>query len=65
MSIVAHPHSFVVGVDTHARQHVYTILTAHTGAVLDTQDFPTTALASTGPSPGLLGAPNRMPTHYG
>lgn len=43
MSIVAHCHPFVVGVDTHARKHVYTILTAATGAVIDTKAFPTTA----------------------
>ena len=42
MSIVAHSHPFVVGVDTHARKHVYTILTAATGEVIDTNDFPTT-----------------------
>lgn len=42
MSLVAHTHPFVVGVDTHARNHVYTILRAATGAVIDTQDFPTT-----------------------
>ena len=42
MSIVAHSHPFVVGVDTHARKHVYTILTPTTGAVIDTRDFPTT-----------------------
>ena len=42
MSIVADAHPFVVGVDTHARNHVYTILRAATGVVIDTQDFPTT-----------------------
>lgn len=42
MSIVADIHPFVVGVDTHARKHVYTILTTTTGAVVDTKDFPTT-----------------------
>ena len=42
MSIVADAHPFVVGVDTHARNHVYTILRAATGVVVDTQDFPTT-----------------------
>jgi transposase len=42
MSIVAHAHPFVVGVDTHARNHVYAILTASTGALLETRDFPTT-----------------------
>lgn len=43
MSIVAHSYSFVVGVDTHARHHVYSILTASTGALLATRQFPTTA----------------------
>jgi len=42
MTIVADTHPFVVGVDTHARKHVYTILTAATGVVIDTNDFPTT-----------------------
>lgn len=42
MSIVADTHPFVVGVDTHARNHVYTILAASTGAFLDSGDFPTT-----------------------
>lgn len=42
MSIVADNHPFVVGVDTHARKHVYTVLTAATGVVVDTNDFPTT-----------------------
>ena len=43
LSIVAHCHPFVVGVDTHARNHVYAILDATNGALLDTQSFPTTA----------------------
>ncbi|WP_211883232.1 IS110 family transposase [Pseudarthrobacter albicanus] len=43
MSIVAHAHPFVVGVDTHARNHVYAILAAATGALLETREFPTTA----------------------
>lgn len=42
MSIVADTYPFVVGVDTHARKHVYTILTTTTGAVVDAKDFPTT-----------------------
>lgn len=41
-SIVAHSHPFVVGVDTHARNHVYAILAANTGALLETREFPTT-----------------------
>ncbi len=35
MSIVAHTHPFVVGVDTHARNHVCAILAATTGALLE------------------------------
>jgi transposase len=42
MSIVPHAHPFVVGVDTHARNHVYAVLDATNGALLDTQSFPTT-----------------------
>lgn len=41
LTIVAHFHSFVVGVDTHARNHVFAILDAANGALLDTQTFPT------------------------
>lgn len=43
MSIVAHSHPFVVAVDTHARNHVYAILAARTGELIDTRDFPTTS----------------------
>ncbi len=42
MTIVAHAHSFVIGVDTHARNHVLAILAA-TGEIIDTGQFPTTA----------------------
>ncbi|GAA3324420.1 IS110 family transposase [Paeniglutamicibacter sulfureus] len=42
MSIVAHSHAFVVGVDTHARNHVYAIISASTGELVDTREFPTT-----------------------
>jgi hypothetical protein len=42
LSIVAYSHPFVVGVDTHARNHVYAILDASTCALLDTREFPTT-----------------------
>lgn len=47
MSIVAHSHPFVVGVDTHARNHVYAIITAATGVLEDTQEFPTTTAGIT------------------
>lgn len=42
MSIVAHTRPFVIGVDTHARKHCYAILTAVTGALIATNEFPTT-----------------------
>ncbi len=41
-SIVAHSHPFVVGVDTHARTHVYAMVDATNGALVDSQSFPTT-----------------------
>lgn len=43
ISIVAHSRPFVVGVDTHAGNHVYAILAPATGALLETRKFPTTA----------------------
>jgi transposase len=46
MTIVAHVHPFVVGVDTHARNHVLTILAA-TGELIDTGQFPTTSAGMT------------------
>ena len=42
MTIVAHSHSFVVGVDTHARHHVYAVVATGTGELVDTRGFPTT-----------------------
>lgn len=42
MSIVSRTYAFVVGVDTHAKKHVYAIVNASTGEHLDTRDFPTT-----------------------
>ena len=43
MSIVAHSHPFVVGVDTHAKNHVYAVIATATGELLQTRDFPTTS----------------------
>lgn len=42
MTIVAHAYGFVIGVDTHARNHVRAVVAA-TGEVVDTAQFPTTA----------------------
>lgn len=43
MPIVAERFHFVVGVDTHARNHVYAIVAASSGELVETRDFPTTA----------------------
>lgn len=38
---VAKTYSYLVGVDTHARKHVYAII-SNTGEHLETRDFPAT-----------------------
>lgn len=42
MTIVAHAHPFVIGVDTHARTHTLAVLVAATGELVATDQFPTT-----------------------
>lgn len=42
MTIVAHAHPFVVGVDTHARNHALAVLAAGTGEVIAAEQFPAT-----------------------
>lgn len=42
MPIVAETYRYVIGVDTHAREHVYVIVEAATGALIDDRKFPTT-----------------------
>ena len=42
MTIVAEQYTHVVGVDTHARTHTFSMLAATTGAVIGTDTFPTT-----------------------
>ncbi|QAY62555.1 IS110 family transposase [Xylanimonas allomyrinae] len=42
MTIVAHDHPFVIGVDTHAKSHALSILAAPTGEIVDDGQFPTT-----------------------
>ena len=42
MTIVAHARPFVVGVDTHARNHALAILAAATGELLAAEQFPAT-----------------------
>lgn len=41
MTIISHLYAFVVGVDTHAKNHVYAVLT-NSGEHVDTATFPTT-----------------------
>jgi len=43
VTIVAHAHPFVVGVDTHARNHALTVLAAATGEVVAAEQFPATS----------------------
>lgn len=43
MTIVAHAHPFVIGVDTHARTHTLAVLIAATGELVATEQFPATA----------------------
>lgn len=41
MTIISHLYAFVVGVDTHAKNHVYSVL-SKSGEHVDTAEFPTT-----------------------
>lgn len=43
MTIVAHAHPFVIGVDTHARNHALSIVAAPHGGVVDDGEFPATS----------------------
>jgi transposase len=43
VTIVAHAHPFVIGVDTHARNHALSILAMPNGEVVDDAEFPTTS----------------------
>lgn len=43
MTIVAHAHPLVIGVDTHARTHTLAVLVAATGEPVATEQFPATA----------------------
>ena len=50
MSIVAHSHASAVGAETHARNHVYAIIAANTGELVDTKEFPTSSAGINRPS---------------
>jgi transposase len=41
VTIVARAHPFVIGLDTHARNHTLAILVAATGALIGSEQFPT------------------------
>ncbi len=47
MAIVAHIHPFVIGVDTHARNHALAVLASPNGEVFDDAQFPATAAGLT------------------
>lgn len=42
MTIVAHAHPFVIGVDTHAKTHALSILATPSGEIVEEATFPTT-----------------------
>jgi transposase len=42
MTMVTHAHPYVIGVDTHAKNHALAIVSAATGALLDEAQFPAT-----------------------
>lgn len=42
MTIVAHSRPFVIGVDTHAKTHIYAVVETGSGQLLGCQQFPTT-----------------------
>ena len=42
MTMVAHTHPYVIGVDTHARSHAFAILAMPHGEVVEERQFPTT-----------------------
>lgn len=43
MPVVAHSYPYVIGVDTHAKNHVYAVVSTATGQLLEIRDFPTTS----------------------
>ena len=47
MTIVAHAHPYVIGVNTHARTHTLALVTAATGALVASEQFPSRPLART------------------
>ena len=57
MTIVAHAYPYVVGVDTHARTHIFAVLVAGTGALVARAPFPATMPGWTVPSGGPRAAP--------
>lgn len=42
MTIVAHAHPFVIGVDTHAKTHALSILATPSGEIIEEATFPAT-----------------------
>ena len=75
MTIVAEQYTHVVGVDTHAKTHTFSMLAAATGAVIGTGTFPTTGAGMsravewirrrTEPGNVLVAVRGRVPTGQG
>lgn len=43
MTIIAHSHAFIIGIDTHAKNHVFALIDANTGESVDARSFPSTS----------------------
>jgi hypothetical protein len=57
MTIVAHAHPFVIGVDAHARNHAVAVLACPTGEVVEMRSFLPPSQDSSEPSRGSPVAP--------
>ena len=59
---IADTFDLLIGVDTHAASHTYALINATTGAVADTQDFPTSPAGSDAPWLGSSVVPETRPS---
>jgi transposase len=72
VTMVAHTHPYVIGVDTHARSHAFAILAMPHGEVVEERQFPTTVAGITRAvqwvsrrTGGDLGPPPTVPSWLG
>ncbi len=59
---IADTYDLLIGVDTHAASHTFALIHAATGAVADTQGFPTSPAGLDAPWPGSSAAPTTRPS---